>query len=55
MRDEVKVRLDQERIKSVIISPNKRKEIQDLIEGEYKRKVKRIEPNIKNDSLKKDL
>lgn len=43
MRDEMTVASDRERINGVVISPQKRREMQELIEDE-KRRLKRLSP-----------
>lgn len=51
MKDEINIINDRERINGIIISPQKRKEMMELIDEERK-KIKKLSPNIKE---KKDL
>jgi hypothetical protein len=56
MRDEITIASDRERLNKVTISPQKRKEMQDLLEDEKKR-LKRLSPKSiksKNEKLNKN-
>jgi hypothetical protein len=56
MRDEITIASDRKRLNKVTICPQKRKEMQDLLEGEKKR-LKRLPPKSiksKNEKLSKN-